>query len=138
MLFLYGNEKQFDVVLKDLTAFGAASGLVVNYEKSKAFYLGSLRRSIKKILTDGGLVWLRDNECLKYLGIKIPIGKNVDTNNMLNLNFENTLNLINTILNIWKTRGLTLIDKVTIIKALISPKLIYKIIVPPISIPFSH
>ena len=31
LLFSDGNEKQFDVVLKDLTAFGAVSGLVVKY-----------------------------------------------------------------------------------------------------------
>ena len=81
--------------------------------------MGFLRRSIKKPLTDGELVWLRDNEYLKYLGIKILIGKNADPNNVLNLDFENTLNQINNILNIWKVRGLTLISKVTIIKALI-------------------
>ena len=53
---------------------------------------------------------------------------------MLRVNFENTLAQINTVLNMWKTRGLTLIGKVTIIKYLILPKPVYKIMVIPITI----
>ena len=71
---------------------------------------------------------------LKYLGITIPIKRSVDNQTVLRVNFENTFAQINTVLNMWKTRGLTLMGKVTIIKYLILPKLVYKIMAIPINI----
>ena len=64
----------------------------------------------------------------------MPIKRSVDNQTVLRVNFENTLAQINTVLNMCKTRGLTLIGKVTIIEYLILPKLVYKIMAIPITL----
>ena len=134
LVFLDGSVSQFEIISRELATFGSKSGLVVNYTKSKAFYLGSLRGNAKKPLSEKDLQWLSEDDNLKYLGITIPIKRSVDNQTVLRVNFENTLAQINTVLNMWKTRGLTLIGKVTIIKYLILPKLVYKIMAIPITI----
>ena len=134
LVFLDGSVSQFKIISRELAIFGSISGLVVNYTKSKAFYLGSLRGNARKPSSEKGLQWLSEDDNLKYLGITIPIKRSVDNQTALRVNFENTLAQINTVLNIWKTRGLTLIGKVTIIKYLILPKLVYKIMAVPITV----
>ena len=134
LVFLDGSVSQFEIISRELATFGSISGLVVNYTESKAFYLGSLRGNARKPLSEKGLQWLSEVDNLKYLGITIPIKRSVDNQTVLRGNFENTLAQINTVLKMWKTRGLTLIGKVTIIKYLILPKLVYKIMAIPITI----
>ena len=58
----------------------------------------------------------------------MPIKRSVDNQIVLRVNVKNTLDQINTVLTIWKTGG-----KVTIIKYLFLPKLVYKIMVNPIT-----
>ena len=132
LVFLEGSVSQFEIISRELATFGSISGLVINYTKSKAFCLGSLRGNVTKPLSEKGLQWLSEEDNFKYLGITIPI--NVDNQTVLRVNFENTLAQINTVSNMWKTRGLTLMGKVSIIKYLILPKLIYKIMVIPITV----
>ena len=122
------------MIYGDFATFGSISGLVVNYTDSKAFYLSSLRGNVTKPLSEKGLQWLSEDDNLKYLGFTIPIKRSVDNQTVLRVNFENSLAQINIVLNMWKTRGLTLIGKVTIIKYLILPKLVYKIMVISITI----
>ena len=69
---------QFEIISKELGTFGSISGLVVNYTKSKAFYLGSLRGNVTKPLSEKGLQWLTEDDNLKYLGITIPIKRSVE------------------------------------------------------------
>ena len=134
LAFLDGSVPQFEIISRDIATFGSISGLVVNYTKSKGFYLGSLCGNTRKPLSEKGLQSLSENDDLKYLGITIPIKRSVGNQTVLRVNFENTLAQINTVLSMWKTRELTLIGKVTIIKYLILPKLVDKIMAIPITI----
>ena len=68
-----------------------------------------------------------------YLGIKIPLN---GTLSFHDLNFKSKFEEIKTTLNIWNRRSLTLYGKVTIIKSLVIPKLIYLLCIlpdPPLS-----
>ena len=83
--------------LETMNAFGNFSGLVLNVEKTKAFWLGK---------------WL--NNRTKPLGIYVSYDEK--GNNQRNFNLKVQKLQIN--LDIWKSRGLTLYGKVQIIKYL--------------------
>ena len=107
LVFLDGSVSQFEIISRKLATFGSISGLVVNYTKSKAFYLGSFRGNATKPSSEKDLQWLSEDDNLKYMGITIPIKRSVDNQTVLRVNFENTLAQIKTVLNMGKIRGLT-------------------------------
>ena len=87
-----------------------------------------------KPFSKSGLCW-PDQE-IKYLGIWIPIKKKKDANKiLLQRNFGSVLNKMKTLCNIWSSRGLSLLGKITIAKCLLIPQLTYKIMNIPVAIP---
>ena len=131
LVFLEGNKNDFDIVFDILHKFGELSGCKINGSKSKAFYIGNLRNSSNKYRENKGLTWHVDT--VTYLGITIPVGK--EKKNIFELNFANTVNKIRSILNVWSSRSLSLLGKITIIKSLVVPILIYKVSPVPCEIP---
>ena len=131
LVFLEGNKNDFDIVFDILHKFGELSGCKINGSKSKAFFIGSLRNSSNKYRENKGLTWPVDT--VTYLGITIPVGK--EKKNIFELNFANTVNKIKSILNVWSSRSLSLLGKITIIKSLVVPILIYKVSLVPCEIP---
>ena len=91
--------------------------------KSNAFYIGSSRKTILKPFSTDGLTW--QTNIIKYLGVNIPINHG-DNISFVNENFLPFLNKMKSILDIWTSRGLTLLGKITIIKNMVIPKLVYK------------
>jgi len=69
--------------------------------KSNAFYVGSLRNNPEQPLKNRGLAWAENS--IAYLGIVIPIDKSLNTKNF-QLNFENVLDKICSVLDIWRSR----------------------------------
>ena len=61
------------------------------------------------------------NEPIKILGVDISANRN----EIANLNFPDKVSKIETILNIWRERNLTIFGKVTIIKSLAFSQLVY-------------
>jgi hypothetical protein len=59
---------------------------------------------------------------INILGVSIPI---VDRHLIHKLNYDSKLQDMQTILNMWQCRQLTLQGKITILKSLIMPKLVY-------------
>ena len=131
LLFLEGNKNDFDIVFDILHKFGELSGCKINGSKSKALYIGNLRDSSNKYCENKGLTWPVDT--VTYLGITIPVGK--EKTNIFKLNFANTVNKIRSILNVWSSRSLSLLGKITIIKSLVVPILIHKVSHVPCEIP---
>ena len=131
MVFLEGKKKGFDIVFDILHKFGEVSGCKINGSKSKAFYIGILRDSLNTYRESKGPTWPVDS--VTYLGITIPVSK--EKKNIFELNFANTVNKIRSILNVWSSRSLSLLGKITIIKSLVVPILIYKISLAPCEIP---
>ena len=95
--------------LKTMSAFENFSGLVLNVEKTKAFWLGKWLNNRTKPL---GMKWM--NTPTKLLGIYVSYDEK--GNNQMNFNLK--VQKLQTNLDIWKSRGLTLYGKVLIIKSL--------------------
>ena len=111
------NENQFSISsvasveksLETVNTFGNFSGLVLNVEKTKAFWLGKWLNNRTKPL---GMKWM--NTPTKLLGIFVSYDEK--GNNRMNFNLK--VQKLQTNLDIWKSRGLTLYGKVLIIKSL--------------------
>ena len=71
------------------------------------------------LFSDQGLTW-KSNQ-FKALGINFSI----NTRSLFNLNFKTKLNQIETTLNCWRARNLSLIGKICVIKTLLLPQLLY-------------
>ena len=86
------------------------SGLKVNSSKTEGLWIGSLKGSE-----------------MKPLGIKWPQGIffTYDKKLLYMKNFTEKLDNIKKLINIWSSRGLSLYGKVTIIKSLLLPKVVY-------------
>ena len=102
--------------LETMNAFGNFSGLVLNVEKTKAFWLEKWFNNRTKLL---GMKWM--NTPTKLLGIYVSYDKK--GNNQMNFNLK--VQKLQTNLDIWKSRGLTLYGKVLITKSLGLSNLIY-------------
>ena len=96
---------------------------VSSYDKSGVYRIGSLKNSNAKYYTSKQLNWA--NEKLSILGITI-------SNNMLQDNYPNIVNMIKDILYSWHFRGLSLLGKVIMLNALVGPLFVYKINVSPL------
>ena len=125
-----GSSGSFNAMSEEIRWFKEVSGCKINLEKSVACAIGSMVKTQSRP-TAIQLKWAK--ESFKYLGVKIAVpGSNLD---LFQINFSDSLSRIKRILNMWSRRGLTLLGKVTIIKTLIIPTLLFKLSVLPIDVP---
>ena len=117
LLFLQPNECNLRHCFHILHQFNHMSGLKINIEKCNAIRLGSFNGVL---CPDIPLAW--PAEKFLYLGINIPLNRQ---HSFYEMNFYPKLKEIEKILQIWSLRNLTFYGKITIIKTLIIPKLIY-------------
>ena len=108
-------------VFRLLDQFESRSGLKVNYSKTEAMWIGSSRQNTETPL---GLKWCNS---VKALGIVFTYNE-VD---LLQKNFYDKLKDIRMQTRLWSCRGLSLYGKVTIIKSLLIPKMLYVFSIPP-------
>ena len=111
-------------VLKLIKKFHSISGLRLNVDKTVAKCIGSLEnhRCIEKF----DLIWTDDP--VHTLGITVSNDPKI----ILNTNFLPRLKVFGNTLDIWNTRGLSLKGRVTILKSLAIPQLLYPMSVLPI------
>ena len=95
-----------------LEVYKNASGLTINCTKTE----GSLRNNKIKPF---GLKW--PDEPIKALGVYYSYDEKL----LAEKNFIENLDKIKKLMNIWSSRGLSLYGKVTIMKALLIPKMVY-------------
>ena len=79
-----------------------------------------------------GLKW--PLHTVNYLSVTIPIKACKDKYELFRINFDSYCNKLAPKLNLWKTRGLTLLGNITIFKSFILLKLYYKLAMLPIEI----
>ena len=101
VIYLNGNASQFNYVFDILKYFGNKSGCKVNLNKSSAFYLGSSKGINFRPFLSSGL------SLIKYQGVNIPVN-NFDELSLFEENFANVIHDMQSILNLWSARGLTL------------------------------
>ena len=87
------------------------SGLKVNHTKTEAMWIGSCRQNTATPL---GLRWSKSVKALR-----------IDDTDQLQKNVYDKLKDIRTQIRLWNCRGLSLFGKVTVIKSLLLPKMLY-------------
>ena len=107
---------------KLLDRFEKCSGLKVNYTKTEAMWIGSSRNNT---VTPLALKW---RKTVKALGVHFSY----NNEESMQKNFYDKLRGIKSQIRLWSWRGLSLFGKVTIIKTLLLPKVLYvSTILPP-------
>ena len=99
-----------------LEVFKKPSGLMINTTKTEGMWIGSSRKNKGKPF---GIKW--PNEPIKALGVHYMYELKL----LHEKNFIERLDSVKKLINIWSSRGLSIYGKVTIIKSLIIPKLVY-------------
>ena len=102
--------------LEIVEEFGKIAGLCLNVKKTKAIWLGKWAKSRSNPL---GMKWTRSP--VKILGVYFSY----DDKGNDELNFNQKLKVLQTKLDMWSSRDLTLFGKVMIIKTLGISQLIY-------------
>ena len=118
-IFLDGSVSSLRSTLSILHKFYEISGLKINEEKTKAFWIGSMSRSDLKLCQEFRLDW--DQGSTKILGVIFT----PETFDIWDRNSELLLNKVENLLSMWSKRKLTLPGKVTVIKSLALSKFIH-------------
>ena len=126
---LQGDLGSFRELFSILDKFASFSGCKINLSKSEAIHIGSLKGTDFCPFEEAGLRW-RTNT-FKTLGINFSL----NINSLYELNFIPQLHQIEQTLNCWMHRNLSLLGKVTVIKSLLLPQLLYLFSVLCINIP---
>ena len=113
VIYLNDSPSQFKCVFTILENFGSKSDCKVNLNKSCAFYLEKSKKNKIKPYLDKGLV--SPANFIKYLGSNIPLMQ-YDDLSLFKKNFGTTINEMKAILNIWSSRSLILLGKITVLK----------------------
>ena len=99
------------------TLFGRISGLKINISKSEALGLGIYSNLF--IIKPYGLLW--KDKSLSSLGVFYS----KDPNETIEVNFNNKLNKVQSLLNMWSQRNLSIKGKITVIKSTVLPQILY-------------
>ena len=118
------KQENLDRIMQKLEWFSQQSGLMISYEKTEIYRIGSLQNSSASLYTQKPISWT--NEGLKILGIHISHHEDC-----VEKNFLPTIDKMANILKSWQTRNITLIGKVTVINSLIASLFIHKLTVLP-------
>ena len=103
-------------LFKLLDDFKKLSGLAVNPTKTEGMCIGSLRENKAKPFS---IKW--SNEPIKALRVYYSYDQKL----LHEKNFIEKLDSVKKLINMWSTRGLSLYGKVTVIKSLLIPKLVF-------------
>ena len=99
------------------TLFGRITGLKINICKSEAMGLGKYAKLFG--IKPYGLLW--KEKSLLSLGIYYSR----DPNETIEINFNKKINKVQSLLNMWAQRNLSIKGKITIIKSVVLPQILY-------------
>ena len=122
--FLF-DKKSLDEILITIDKFEEISGLKVNYDKTEILRIGSLKNSDAQLYTQRNLKWTNNPSVL--LGIEI--GTNIQ--DTVKKNYSKVITKIENLIKIWRSRQLTILGRIVIIKTLLVSQLIYNFSVLP-------
>ena len=105
-----------NALFQQLDLFKNLCGLKINSSKTEGMWIGSQKNNEEKPL---GIKW--PSEPIKALGVFFTYDQAL----LYEKNFQDKLDNMKKLTNIWSSRGLSIYGKVTIIKSLLIPKLVY-------------
>lgn len=118
---IYATQDSFSELIHEYSEFEDFAGLTINYDKTEVLRLGSLCHSDAKFYSTLPLKW--SDGPVKVLGMNILS----DYQSTLKHNFDSTLEKVKNILNVWRTRMLTVLGKICVVNTLINSQVIYKL-----------
>lgn len=121
-LFIEYSREVIEVVTDTLNVMSQNTGLVINYDKTNIYRIGSLANTDAKIYTTRKFNWT--NDPIELLGVIIPTVPDVSL--LAQLNFENTLNKSQSVIKLWSLRAPTLSGRILLVNALIMSLFVYK------------
>ena len=116
---LDGTKRSFEALINTMDNYSYVSGLKLNSSKCNILRSGSLRNTNVSYLNDRKFQW--SSEKASALGIVFNNNKNKFLTDNLNKNVNDFLNVLKQ----WQHRKLSLMGKITVIKNIALPKLIY-------------
>ena len=123
-IFSLFEENALQKIVDELEAFHRQSGLLVNYDKTSVYRIGSLKDSNAQLYTSKPLAW--ENEGIPTLGVWVTHQKN-----LLDMNYTPVYMKMKAVLNSWSKRSLSLIGKILIVNSLIMSLFVHKMTVLP-------
>ena len=108
------SDESLKRALKHIQQFHSHTGLLLNYEKTNVYRVGSLRNSKAQYYTEKQLNWSAHS--IKVLGIEISNNLTED----LDRNYSRICDKAEKKLNIWRRRTLSLQGKINIVNTLVS------------------
>ena len=118
-LILDDSEKSMQQSFSLLDSFASISGLRINYEKTEALWIGTMRFQRRKIAAYQNISW--PSHKVKALGVWLSTIKEEATT----LNYEEKKETISKTIENWQFRRLTLLGKIVVIKNLLASQLGY-------------
>lgn len=115
----FREESSVKYILEELGRFGSIAGPVLNKDKTILKWVGPTQH--KWNFQAFGLLW--KDGCIKYLGVYID----TDLDLVVKLNWEMKLEKIQRIVDNWRKRKLTIIERVLIIKTLLISQIVHLI-----------
>ena len=116
-LFLSFDKITLDSVISTFLHIEANTGLTISYDKTSVYRIGSLANSNAKIFTSRQLNWT--NEPIRLLGVTIDNDQDVITD------YQNALEKMKNVNNIWYYRTLTLMGHCLIVNTLCESLFVY-------------
>ena len=117
-LFLKFDKISIEETITTFQNIEANTGLKVSYEKTVIYWLGSIKNSNAEFYTQKPLMW--SNEDFVNLGVTMSNCANNTKNN-----YEEVINKMSDICNLWRHRPLTLMGKVLVINSLMESLFVY-------------
>ena len=125
VLFLEFSKISLEAVINTLSLIERNTGLLISYDKTLIYRIGSLAGSDAKVYTSKSICWT--NEPFTILGITV----HNDVETITKTNFDAVLQKMETVLDCWYTRNFTLMGKTLIINTLAESLFVYKMQVLP-------
>ena len=122
-LFLDFDQRTWSEVEQIFARFQKMSGMLINYEKTSVYRLGSLRNSNAKFYSQKQMTW--SNKPIKVLGLVVSMNQQEVYDN----NIKPILAKIESILKLWAIRGLSLFGKIQVLNSLIASLFVYPLAV---------
>ena len=113
------NDTTISAIFQQLEWFQNMTGCKVNYDKTTVYRIGSIQQSSAKFYTENHLQW--EEKRINVLGILVSN----DVKAAVRANYEKIIDKMVSTLNSWKTRGLSLLRKITVINTLVGSLFIY-------------
>ena len=117
------NPQSVEAIFNHLDYFQLQSGLMISYEKTSMYRMGSTNAAVAENYTKKPVAWA--GEDFELLGVQIS------QNSLLEKNYTPLINKATGILNQWKKRHLSLHGKICVVNTLVMSLFVHKMLVLP-------